>query len=84
MQKTTISWATHSLNVVHGCSKPAVIPQTEAVLQYVDYPYEHRWTLPGSSPECAQCYAEKESNKKARISEKRWGHHKGWTIAAVA
>jgi protein gp37 len=59
---TLISWATKTLNVVHGCSKPAAIPRDG--LPYVDYDFDQRWTRSGSSPECVRCYAEELSNKR--------------------
>jgi protein gp37 len=62
MNNTIISWATKTLNVVHGCSKPAAIP-VEA-LPFVDYAYDERWRRTGTSPECFHCYAETLSNKR--------------------
>jgi protein gp37 len=62
MNNTIISWATKTLNVVHGCSKPAAIP--EHALHYVDYPFDSKWMRSGTSPECHRCYAEALSNKR--------------------
>lgn len=70
MNITTIPWATRTLNVVHGCSKPAVIPK--AALEYVDYSDEYRWTLPGSSPECVRCYAEYRSHYRFHLTPFPW------------
>jgi protein gp37 len=67
MTKTIISWATFTNNVVHGCSKPAAIPHES--LPYVDYAYDEKWTRPGTSCECVNCYAETLSNRR------------GWTPA---
>jgi protein gp37 len=78
MNKTKISWATHSNNVVHGCHKPAAVP-LEVMDRYVDYEVHQKWHKPGSSPECVFCYADENSNKKAASSLKRYGHTKGWT-----
>ena len=78
MNTTKIIWATRTLNLVHGCSKPAAVP-LDVMSGYVDYEVHKKWHKPGSSPECVFCYAEKLSNEKARISERRFGHHKGWT-----
>jgi protein gp37 len=70
MNKTSIKWATQSLNVVHGCSKPAAAPPAAFALpqEIFDALYpngiEEKWTRPNSSPECCRCYAEGLSNKK--------------------
>jgi hypothetical protein len=66
MNKTSIAWATRTCNVVHGCSKPAAIPPE--ALPYVDYPYDKKWTIPGSSPECFRCYAEYLSHFRFHIT----------------
>lgn len=50
MQKTIISWATHTENVVHGCSKPIERDPTTG-----------RRFL---SPECDHCYAETLSKRR--------------------
>jgi protein gp37 len=78
MNLTTISWATRTLNLVHGCSKPAAVP-LNVMSRYVDYEVHKKWHKHGSSPECIFCYAERLSNQKAQASEKRFGHHKGFT-----
>lgn len=66
MGETIISWATHTVNPVHGCSKPAAVPDNEYTSGIVCDP---RWRKSGSSPECAHCYAEALSNRR------------GWTPA---
>lgn len=77
MTRTVIPWATWTANPVFGCSKPAAIPV--GALRYVDYEFDKKWHKPGS-PECVHCYAESISLKYGRASEKRLGHHKGFTI----
>jgi len=65
MNETIISWATHTLNWVHGCSKPAAVPPDMLELaESVSGPIDVRWTKPNTSPECARCYAEALSNKR--------------------
>ena len=70
MNKTSISWATQSLNVVHGCSKPPAAPPAAFALPKeiftAFYPcgIEEKWTRPNRSPECFRCYAEKLSNEE--------------------
>lgn len=66
MGKTIISWATHTVNPVHGCSKPAAVPDNEYTRGLV---VDSRWRKSGSSAECAHCYAEALSNRR------------GWTPA---
>lgn len=62
MNDTIIAWATKTLNVVHGCSKPAAIPSEAA--PWVDYLFDPRWARPNTSPECNFCYAEDLSNRR--------------------
>jgi len=63
--KTIISWATYTVNVVHGCSKPAAVPLEHLELaEQVSGPIDPKWTQPNTSPECARCYAETLSNRR--------------------
>lgn len=65
MGKTIISWATHTCNVVHGCSKPAAVPaHVIPIAEKVSGPIPPKWLNSGTSPECFRCYAEKLSNMR--------------------
>jgi protein gp37 len=65
MGETKISWATHTVNIVHGCSKPAAVPlEVLEIAERVSGPIDLRWTKPNTSPECRICYAETLSNKR--------------------
>jgi len=71
MNKTIISWATHTLNWVHGCSKPAAVPPGIEDLIGRDvfdriYPegVAAKWRRPDTSLECSRCYAEALSNRR--------------------
>jgi protein gp37 len=79
MTRTVIPWSTWTANPVFGCSKPAAVP-IHVLGRYVDYPVDKKWHKPGSSPECVRCYAEKLSIRRGLDSERRLGHHKGWTV----
>jgi protein gp37 len=70
MQKTKIAWATHSSNIVSGCSKPAALPPEGWSLLKDSLPAALRtnrlftkWRQHGTSPECIRCYAESISHR---------------------
>jgi len=73
VQKTKIAWATHSSNIVSGCSKPAALPpEGWTVLQESmgkkfatsgAFSKFGKWRKPGTSPECIRCYAETISHR---------------------
>jgi protein gp37 len=75
MGKTIISWATYTVNVVSGCSKPPAVTETglrliaEAGLPDV----EAKWLQSGTSPECQRCYAETLSLRRG------WSPGGAWT-----
>jgi len=65
VNKTIIAWATHTCNVVHGCSKPAAVPRHVLdVAESVSGPIDPKWLKDGTSPECIRCYAENLSNRR--------------------
>lgn len=86
MNKTIISWATHTLNVVHGCSKPAAVPPA-GLKVYRELGLDslfrtgplRKWTKPNTSPECIRCYAEHLSNQRGNYAVKMGKKPTGWT-----
>jgi protein gp37 len=71
MGQTIISWATHTTNVVHGCSKPAAVPPEhhELAQSVAGVEIGRQWTKSGTSPECIRCYAENLSNRRGWTPE---------------
>ena len=72
MNDTIIAWATKTLNVVHGCSKPAAIPPEASNKGYVNYDFDPRWTKSGTSPECVFCYAKHLSYDRRHWTPLPW------------
>lgn len=78
MGKTKISWATHTINPVSGCSKPAAVPPAGITMfEELDRRdgthtvIEPKWLKDGTSPECVRCYAEELSLRRG-WSPKPW------------
>jgi protein gp37 len=70
---TSISWATHTVNCVCGCSRPpAVTPEGLKIMNLLGIPVHPRWLLPNSSPECKNCYAEFDDHIRFHRSPYRW------------